>query len=422
MKTRKILALALSVTLFALPVVNALDAAFSNGDVNGDGAITATDLTGLARHVGGIEALPETGGVADKVVENVEDVDGKLVITYEDGTTLVAGTVPEPATENGFGFYELDDGTYSVYVAEEEVALQNTVTIPASYNGQAVTAVESFGLAYCQMSALVIPSTITAIGDYGFYGCENLQTVMIPITVTSIGEAAFEECTSLSYITYLGTVDQWVNIDGAWNVMQEVRCTDGTVDAQDPPATAINLASMGTPIDMNTGLAQTDSRYYPYYNSAWSTCDAAFDMDYARGWQMASEDSVGYEPTGNEDLTIWYEAGDGLMHRKTAYEDGEIWVGVLFDEAVTANCVALYWEEGSMPETYESGGFYLQYTTDGNTWRNLTDCYMESMNESGMRLDVAAFTDMEVKGMRVVVLKGSTKYAPKLQEMEMYLF
>lgn len=50
MKTRKLVAVALSLMLFAIPVVNALDVAgvFQNGDVNMDNEVGAGDLTALA--------------------------------------------------------------------------------------------------------------------------------------------------------------------------------------------------------------------------------------------------------------------------------------------------------------------------------------------------------------------------------------
>ena len=42
---------------------------------------------------------------------------------------------------------------------------------------------------------------VTDIGDYAFYGCENLKTITIPESVTSIGDRAFYECEDMNSIT-----------------------------------------------------------------------------------------------------------------------------------------------------------------------------------------------------------------------------
>ena len=47
----------------------------------------------------------------------------------------------------------------------------------------------------------VIPSNVTSIGDYVFYGCSGLTSITIPNGVTSIGEHAFDGCESLTSIT-----------------------------------------------------------------------------------------------------------------------------------------------------------------------------------------------------------------------------
>ena len=46
-----------------------------------------------------------------------------------------------------------------------------------------------------------IPSSVTSIGNYAFYGCGSLASVTIPNSVTSIGDMAFQDCTGLNSIT-----------------------------------------------------------------------------------------------------------------------------------------------------------------------------------------------------------------------------
>ena len=51
------------------------------------------------------------------------------------------------------------------------------------------------------LSDIVIPSSVTSIGDRAFHWCLSLSDFAIPASVTSIGDRAFEDCSSLKYIS-----------------------------------------------------------------------------------------------------------------------------------------------------------------------------------------------------------------------------
>ena len=48
---------------------------------------------------------------------------------------------------------------------------------------------------------LVIPDSVTSIGEWAFSGCSGLTSIIIPDSVTSIGSSAFQGCGSLTSIT-----------------------------------------------------------------------------------------------------------------------------------------------------------------------------------------------------------------------------
>ena len=57
-----------------------------------------------------------------------------------------------------------------------------------------------------EVKDLVIPNSVTSIGDYAFYECSGLTSVTIPNSVTSIGTYAFRGCSGLTSVTIPNSV------------------------------------------------------------------------------------------------------------------------------------------------------------------------------------------------------------------------
>ena len=153
----------------------------------------------------------------------VSDSEIYLVVYIGNETEL---TLPESYNGNDYeinqyAFYDHDDIT--------EVIIPNSVTSigdHAFYNCTSLTSVNYLGTIeqWCNISfgylsenplsngaklylngtpvtELVIPNTVTSIGNYAFYGCSGLTSVTIGDSVTSIGDHAFYNCTSLTSVT-----------------------------------------------------------------------------------------------------------------------------------------------------------------------------------------------------------------------------
>ncbi len=114
-----------------------------------------------------------------------------------------------------------DEKSYSVSAG---AAIAGDVFIPAYHNGLPVTSIGYIGLsdsdsepenmelgsyAFYQCSELksvVIPSTVTVIGDAAFAGCMELKTVILPSAVSEIGDGAFMQCEKLESIALSETL------------------------------------------------------------------------------------------------------------------------------------------------------------------------------------------------------------------------
>ena len=108
-----------------------------------------------------------------------------------------------------FKFTKLTNNTASVAVAPR-MTPTGPITIPseAEIDGKIykVTHIEALGFHECQVTKIVIPSSVTSIGDGAFYNCYTLTRINIPSNVTSIGIGVFGGCCALKDITIPSSV------------------------------------------------------------------------------------------------------------------------------------------------------------------------------------------------------------------------
>ena len=151
------------------------------------------------------EWLASLKGDTGRGIQKTEIVDGKLIVTYTDGTQEDLGSItagdPSASPDDYFVFTLLADGTYGVGISETHKSYVKEVIIPAAHNGKAVTAILNSGFSGCKnLEEITMPETVKSLERHAFRDCAMLKSVVLPDSIESIGGYAFSDCTSLSFV------------------------------------------------------------------------------------------------------------------------------------------------------------------------------------------------------------------------------
>ena len=115
---------------------------------------------------------------------------------------LTSITIPDSVTRIGYG-------AFSGCSALGRITVSRDNAVYHSHENCLIETASKTLIAGCKNSVIPTDGSVTSIGEYAFYGCSRLTSIMIPDSVTSIGASAFSRCsawTSLYYCTGLTSV------------------------------------------------------------------------------------------------------------------------------------------------------------------------------------------------------------------------
>ena len=126
---------------------------------------------------------------------------------FESGEEETSAPPLDIADADDLIFVVSEDGTYySVYALTHESGAKKIV-IPSEHLGLPVKAI--FGNAFegcIPLEEIIIPDTVTHIGEYALDGCTNLKIIDMPADLLYVGEGAFDNCSSIPLTEYNGAL------------------------------------------------------------------------------------------------------------------------------------------------------------------------------------------------------------------------
>lgn len=150
----------------------------------------------------GSEAFYNCRGLTSVTIPNSVTSIGDY--TFDDCRSLTSVTIPKSVTS--IGEYAFISCSSLKKVIVPDIAAWCSIAFERSQSNPLYYAEHLYSDETTEITKLIIPNSVTSIGDYTFYGCSGLTSVTIPNSVTSIGGSAFSGCSSLTSVTISNSV------------------------------------------------------------------------------------------------------------------------------------------------------------------------------------------------------------------------
>ena len=116
----------------------------------------------------------------------------------------------------GTAYYNNDNNWNDnvLYIGNHLISAKEEISGSYSINENTVTIAGNAFQRCTGLTGILLPDSVTSVGDAAFTGCTGLTSVNIPDSVTSIGNGAFSSCTDLTEVN-INSIESWCNISFA---------------------------------------------------------------------------------------------------------------------------------------------------------------------------------------------------------------
>ncbi len=116
---------------------------------------------------------------------------------------LVTGIYED--SDSTFHYYKLNDGTYGISLTEAGLSQGGAITIPETYKTKNVTAIMAGGFKNCSATQILFPNSHITTIDYEAFFCSDITSIVLPYTLSAIGDSAFYGCNDLTSVNFINS-------------------------------------------------------------------------------------------------------------------------------------------------------------------------------------------------------------------------